>query len=693
MDLQPKPPQRLPKSKSLANYEQWKQHERQIRRSQSQAELAHGAGDAALLQQQRRATGPHGETAGKGAPPHLQGAGQGAGGQGSPNGSASSAAYSSHSAVGAGLSPARRRGSGSRRSSVQHDASLLDENGIVEYATLELRVHPPSVKIDNTLDDSATVVIVDSANRPGTLVEVVERLTELGLAVRNAQISSDGGWFVDVFHVTNAEGEKVTDRRTLWRIENILDLDFDIFQVSPRSSSAGAGEGEGVGGDATALDGGHGHGGQRSGGEGAAGAFRGMNVIEMLVKDEPGLLMRMSQVVTRCHMNIFDTLLWSHRGYAAVLFTVSVSPGQQLMHLDELKRALEHAIEEGSAGSHQQHSQQHSQHQQGETPPDPPHHHPDYHSFVQVECSLDTIYVEKRFYRLKMKAFQIIEEATAELARKRGGGGGEEGNGRPLGASAVATSRSETPQEARQAQGGEECTSVRYDAQTRYTNLYVHSRDRPQLLFDTVCTLSDLSVDVFHATIDTDSRFADMEFFVKSSSGSEIRSEAEMGAIEERLGRALKLGAPPHPGGPVLCLQVAGSDYKGLLHRAAGKFFEAGLDIAYCTSRTDPVAGQNTSVFYLAAAGPGLEELKGKSAKGKKGSEPCFGSLARLSEIFEKDLGLGLKELGVGKKRREEGLEQQQQKQQQQDPAGIPCCKTSCANVVALIEKLWNGTE
>ena len=36
---------------------------------------------------------------------------------------------------------------------------------------------------------------------------------------------------------------------------------------------------------------------------------------------------------------------------------------------------------------------------------------------------MDTIYVEKRFYRLKMKAFQIIEEATAELARRKSGGG------------------------------------------------------------------------------------------------------------------------------------------------------------------------------------------------------------------------------------------------------------------------------
>ena len=42
-----------------------------------------------------------------------------------------------------------------------------------------------------------TLITIASANRPGTLVEVVQGLTELGLDVHRARISSDGGWFVD----------------------------------------------------------------------------------------------------------------------------------------------------------------------------------------------------------------------------------------------------------------------------------------------------------------------------------------------------------------------------------------------------------------------------------------------------------------------------------------------------------------
>jgi hypothetical protein len=38
---------------------------------------------------------------------------------------------------------------------------------------------------------------VDSANKYGILLEVVQVLTDLKLIVRKAYISSDGGWFMD----------------------------------------------------------------------------------------------------------------------------------------------------------------------------------------------------------------------------------------------------------------------------------------------------------------------------------------------------------------------------------------------------------------------------------------------------------------------------------------------------------------
>ena len=92
-----------------------------------------------------------------------------------------------------------------RESEAHNDlqTSVSDSGELLEYETLELRVHPPNINIDNDYDPTCTLITVDSANRPGTLVELssytikLQHFTELGLNVRRARISSDGGWFVD----------------------------------------------------------------------------------------------------------------------------------------------------------------------------------------------------------------------------------------------------------------------------------------------------------------------------------------------------------------------------------------------------------------------------------------------------------------------------------------------------------------
>lgn len=71
-----------------------------------------------------------------------------------------------------------------------------------EYEKLVIRMNPPRVDIDNSACENATIVQVDSANKHGILLEVVQVLTDLNLLIKKAYISSDGGWFMDVFHVT-----------------------------------------------------------------------------------------------------------------------------------------------------------------------------------------------------------------------------------------------------------------------------------------------------------------------------------------------------------------------------------------------------------------------------------------------------------------------------------------------------------
>lgn len=53
---------------------------------------------------------------------------------------------------------------------------------------------------------------------------MVQHFTELGLNVKSARISSDGGWFVDVFDVTESDGSKVKDARKLTSISRVRRL-------------------------------------------------------------------------------------------------------------------------------------------------------------------------------------------------------------------------------------------------------------------------------------------------------------------------------------------------------------------------------------------------------------------------------------------------------------------------------------
>ncbi|KAI4384231.1 hypothetical protein MLD38_002413 [Melastoma candidum] len=66
------------------------------------------------------------------------------------------------------------------------------------------------VTVDNESSKKATLVKVDSANKRGRLLEVVQVLTDMNLIIRRAYISSDREWFMDVFHVTDQNGNKLS---------------------------------------------------------------------------------------------------------------------------------------------------------------------------------------------------------------------------------------------------------------------------------------------------------------------------------------------------------------------------------------------------------------------------------------------------------------------------------------------------
>lgn len=73
--------------------------------------------------------------------------------------------------------------------------------------------------MDNITRKKATLIKVDSINKHGSLLEVVQVLIDLNLVIKRAYISSDGEWFMDVFHVVDQEGNKLYDSEVIERIQ------------------------------------------------------------------------------------------------------------------------------------------------------------------------------------------------------------------------------------------------------------------------------------------------------------------------------------------------------------------------------------------------------------------------------------------------------------------------------------------
>jgi [protein-PII] uridylyltransferase len=80
---------------------------------------------------------------------------------------------------------------------------------------------PTVVKISNKLSDRYTVVDVGTEDRIGLLHDLSRRISELGLDIHYAKISTRGTRAADVFYVTK-DGSKVEDPTLLAAIQAAL---------------------------------------------------------------------------------------------------------------------------------------------------------------------------------------------------------------------------------------------------------------------------------------------------------------------------------------------------------------------------------------------------------------------------------------------------------------------------------------
>ncbi len=102
----------------------------------------------------------------------------------------------------------------------------LDRELPTRKGKLPSRAHvfkvPPRVLVDNKPSRSHTIIEVNGRDRPGLLFDITNAMTNLGLQISSAHISTYGERVVDVFYVKDVFGHKVEHGRKLDQIKATL---------------------------------------------------------------------------------------------------------------------------------------------------------------------------------------------------------------------------------------------------------------------------------------------------------------------------------------------------------------------------------------------------------------------------------------------------------------------------------------
>ena len=88
--------------------------------------------------------------------------------------------------------------------------------------------------IDNEASSTHTIIEINGRDRPGFLHDVTRSLTQLGLQIANAKISTYGHKVIDVFYVKDIFGLKITEAPKRKRIRDTLLLALDDGQAKEK---------------------------------------------------------------------------------------------------------------------------------------------------------------------------------------------------------------------------------------------------------------------------------------------------------------------------------------------------------------------------------------------------------------------------------------------------------------------------
>ncbi|GFP99467.1 act domain-containing protein acr4 [Phtheirospermum japonicum] len=401
---------------------------------------------------------------------------------------------------------------------------------------------------------------VDNPNKTGSLLKVVQVLNDLNLIIRKAYISSDGRWFMDVFHVTDECGNKVYDEDISELIEEALKPKLVHWFEPLRTVDVGTAD--------------------------------QYTTIELLGQDRPGLLSEVFAVLTDLKCNIVGAEVWTHNSrMASVVYITDESSGSPINDPDRLsniKKLLLHVLK----GNREWRS-------------------------ANTAVSVESTHAQRRLHQI-MYADRDYDDQDAD------------GRAKPS-------------------------VTIEDCAEKGYTVLHVICPDRPKLIFDTVCTITDMQYVIFHGTIFAEGPEAEQEYFIRHTDGFPISLEAEKERVIQCLEAAIKRRASEG-----IRLELCGDDRVGLLSDVTRIFREHGLSVTRAEVATRGT--QAVNIFYVTDASGhpvksetieairneiGLsvlrvkDERKCSTSPSKKTGRVSLGSLFRSkSEKFLSNLGL-----------------------------------------------------
>ncbi|XP_058224628.1 ACT domain-containing protein ACR2 isoform X2 [Rhododendron vialii] len=361
-----------------------------------------------------------------------------------------------------------------------------------EFDSLTERIFGPDcrVSIDNESLRDCTVIKVDSVNKQGLLLEVVQVLTDMNLNISKSYISSDAGWFMDVFHAKDAHGNKVTDQRTINYIQQAIGTTTRETQKR-KSITSKMNEPE---------------------------PHSEPKAIEMTGPDRPGLFSEISAALAELQCNVVEAHAWSHNARLACVAYISDQSTDVPIDDRRLAAIEDHLTTVLRATTAQNPAGEFSKQQEVKTA-----------GLPEGEGSMMTK-VERRLHQL-MLSVRDFDRPVVKLGQLNGTTAGDQELGMMRWGSNSST------------------VSIESCKEKGYSIVTVQCKDRPRLMFDTVCTLTDMQYVVFHASIDSHRGYAFQEYFIRHVDGCALNTDGEKervikcleAAIERRVCEGVRL--------------------------------------------------------------------------------------------------------------------------------------------------------